>query len=257
MFEFRYPLRNDKAQSEHSSDNRGQVFAGSIHEVRHEGLRIPEVTSVNMIAYLPKVSFISALLSWCCRNKKHGGTGLTTRYGDQASCWTCVWEIEYREVWSNNNFLTRNRVDSCRADVVYAWQVPLHWPFFRDSLMSLFTHTLYLCFWAGSKQTDLNQALVIICNKLWSCVPHFIQLKWTCPLLRRWLTSSDPPRPSALILEIWSSCFQSQGAANDQGNSNPEKTRHESEQHQILFQDSKPSTWWSSVSYLTMCLQST
>lgn len=126
------------------------------------------------------------------------------------------------------------------------------------SLMSLFTHTLYLaCGLVPRKLTSV---------KLWSSSATnfeavfliFIQLKWTCPLLRPdKLTSSDPPRPSALILEIWSSCFQSQGAANDQGNSNPEKTRHESEQHQILFQDSKSFQCDLPIIYLTMCLGST
>lgn len=126
------------------------------------------------------------------------------------------------------------------------------------SLMSLFTRTLYLaCGLVPSKLTSV---------KLWSSsATHleavfliFIQLKWTCPLLRPdKLTSSDPPWPSALIMETWSSCFQSQGATNDQGNSNPEKTRHESEQYQILFQDSKCFQCDLPVSYLTVCLWST
>ena len=103
----------NKAQFWTQQNLEGQVFAGGIHEVRHEGLRIPEVTSEHD-SYLPKVCFISALLSWCCHNKKEAWrTGLTTKVwwpGLLLDWW--LWETEYREVWSKKDFLTRNRVDS-------------------------------------------------------------------------------------------------------------------------------------------------
>lgn len=69
--------------------------------------------------------------------------------------------------------------------------------------MSLFTHTLYLA--SGLVPSKLTSI------KLWSSSATnseavfliFIQLKWTCPLLRPdKLTSSDPPRPSALPWDL-------------------------------------------------------
>lgn len=50
----------------------------------------------------------------------------------------------------------------------------------------------------------------------------FIQLKWTCLLLKPdKFISSDPPWTLALILEIWSSCFQLLGDAQWLGKLKP------------------------------------
>ena len=93
---------------EHSS-----YFAGGTHEVRHEGLRVPEVTSEHDFILAKGLLHLS-LMSWCCHNKKEAWrTGLTTKvwWPDLLLDWW-LWEIEHSEVWSDKNFLTRNRVDS-------------------------------------------------------------------------------------------------------------------------------------------------